>query len=469
MEKLYAISPLDGRYHSKVEPLRDYFSESALINHRIMVECEYFIFLISYLKSKGYPLKQLSKKETEYIREIYNLKDKNAFEVKKIEFQGDGKIKPTNHDVKAVEYYLKKTFENKIKNNLELIHFGLTSEDTNNIAYSLMISGFIMDVFLKETEKILKILMEFSLKHASSVFPARTHGQIASPTTFGKEMRNFYERIKRQNDFIKDHRIMVKLNGAVGNYNSFVSAFPDIDWTDFSSRFIKHINTQFNYNLEINLYTTQIESHDSWIELFDRVRHLNSILIGLCQDIWRYISDDLIILRPVDGEIGSSTMPHKINPINFENSEGNLQFANSMLEFFSSKFSVSRLQRDLTDSTVERNIGVAFGHSILAYNSFITGMSKITLNELMAARIVDEHPEVYAEAIQTILRKYGIKNAYEMMKDLTRGHRITKKEIENFIDRLQINEKIKKEIQKAVSLPYTGIASMLAKKTKIKN
>jgi adenylosuccinate lyase len=327
-----------------------------------------------------------------------------------------------------------------------------------------MISSFLKNVYLKETEKILKILMDLSVKHRSSIFPARTHGQMASPTTFGKEMRNFYERIKRQNDFIKNHRLSVKLNGAVGNYNSFVSAFPDIDWPDFSSKFIKHINTRFNLNLDINLYTTQIENHDSWIELFDRVRHLNAILTGLSQDIWRYISDELIILRPVEGEIGSSTMPHKINPINFENSEGNLQFANSTLEFFSSKFPVSRLQRDLTDSTVERNIGVAFGHSILAYDSFITGMSKITLNEARAAKIVEEHPEVYAEAIQTILRKYGIKNGYEMMKDLTRGHKTTKKEIENFIDRLQINEKIKKEILKVISVPYTGIAEKLAKK-----
>ncbi len=463
MERLYAISPVDGRYYSKTEELRKYFSELALINYRIYVEGEYFIFLNNFLYSKGKISRKLTQKEIKEIREIYRFEDKNAFEVKKIEFTGDKNIKPTNHDVKACEYYLKKILSGKIKNNLELIHFGLTSEDVNNIAYSIMISSFLRDVYLIHLENLLKLLKKFINKYSSTTFPARTHGQIASPTTFGKEMRIFYERIKRKRDIIKSLKINIKLNGAVGNYNAFVAAYPEINWIEFSQKFVKHLNNYFKINLALNLYTTQIENHDSWVELFDNIRHTNTILIGLCQDIWRYISDELIILKPVEGEIGSSTMPHKVNPINFENAEGNLQLANALFEFFSSKFPISRMQRDLTDSTVERNIGVAFAHTIISIKSMIEGFSKIELNVEKSIKMVKSHPEVYAEGIQTILRKYNFKGAYEELKKLTRGHKITEKEIENFIENLKTNDGIKKEIKTFLKKPYIGIADKLAK------
>jgi len=463
MEKLYAISPLDGRYHSKVETLGNYFSEAALINYRIMVECEYFIFLNHFLASKRKRIKPLKDSEIKSIRELYFLKDKNALEVKKIEFLGDKNIKPTNHDVKAVEYYIKRYISKITKNNIELVHFALTSEDVNNISYSLMISSFIKDIYLKELNLILKNIDYFANRYASSLFPARTHGQIASPTTFGKEMKNFYERIKRQKKLIKSHKLRVKLNGAVGNYNAFVSAYPEINWIRFTKKFISHIDNYFSLNLEPNLYTTQIENHDSWIELFDRLKHLNNILIGFCEDIWRYISDELVILKQVEGEVGSSTMPHKVNPINFENAEGNLQFANTIFNFFSSKFAVSRMQRDLTDSTIERNIGVAFGHTILSFKSLIEGISKIELDEIKAKNMVKAHPEVYAEAIQTILRKHGIRNAYEILKGQTRGRKITEKDIKNFIETSKFSQSIKSEIMSVISKPYVGYAEKLAK------
>ena len=463
MEKLYAISPLDGRYNSKVKELRDYFSELALINARIFVEGEYFIFLNKYLYNKKIIKKKLTKKEIDSIRKIYSDRDKNALEVKKIEFTGDEKIKPTNHDVKAVEYYLKKELNGKIDANIELIHFGLTSEDVNNIAYSILISSFISKIYLPLLNDILLKLKEMIIKYSSIPFPARTHGQIASPTTFGKELRVFYERIKKQLENIRKIKIKVKINGAVGNYNSFYAAYPEIDWINFSELFVSHINNIIKTEFELNYFTTQIESHDSWIELFDRFKHINSIFIGLSQDIWRYISDDLIVLKAIRGEVGSSTMPHKVNPINFENAEGNFQLANALFEFLSSKLPISRMQRDLTDSTVERNIGIAFGYTILAMKSLSEGLSKIKLNEKKSMDIINENPQVYAEAIQTILRKHGIRNAYELLKDLTRGNKVTINDIKIFIKKLKYKKNIKQEINKTISKPYIGIAQKLSR------
>jgi adenylosuccinate lyase len=463
MEKLYSISPLDGRYHSKVAELREYFSELALINARIFVEGEYFIFLNQYLSSKKRNIKKLTEKEIKTIRKIYLDRDKNAIEVKKIEFGGDGKIKPTNHDVKAVEYYLKRELDGKIKTNLELIHFGLTSEDVNNISYSILISSFLNKIYIPTVNEILSKLKDMILKYHSTPFPARTHGQIASPTTFGKEIRVFYERINKQIENIKKIKITIKLNGAVGNYNSFYSAYPDIEWLEFTSFFVKHINNVLKTDFKPNYFTTQIEPHDSWIEIFDRIRHINSIFIGFSQDIWRYISDDLIVLKVIKEEVGSSTMPHKVNPINFENAEGNFQIANAILEFFSTKLPISRMQRDLTDSTVERNIGVAFGYTILAMKSFLEGLSKISLNEEKSIKIIEENPQVYAEAIQTVLRKHGIKNAYEILKNLTRGNRVSMKDIQDFIENMKIKNSIKKELKKIISKNYIGIASKLSK------
>lgn len=462
MEELNTISPIDGRYVNKTEKLREYFSESALINSRIIIECEYFIFLHDFLSKKGKIKNKLKDHERKLIREIYREKEKNAKIVKKIETEGYKNIKPTNHDVKAVEYYLKYRLKDKIKTNIELIHFGLTSEDINNIAYSFNIERFIKEAYTKEIEKILEILEEFIRKHHSSAFPSRTHGQLASPTTFGKEMRIFYERIKNKLTRIKKQKLKVKLNGAVGNYNSFVCAHPEIDWISFSIEFIKFINKRLSTNFEINLYTTQIEPHDSWVELFNEVKHLNSILIGLSQDIWRYISDDLIIMKKLDWEVGSSTMPHKVNPIDFENAEGNLQVSNSLFELLVQKLPISRLQRDLTDSTVIRNIGVAFSHSYIAVISILNGFSKIQLNQERSTQMLKNHYELYAEAIQTILRKHQIRNAYEILKEFSRGRNLTKDEVYNFIEKLNISEKIKKEIYEIFEKPYIGIAPKLS-------
>ncbi|MCX7641471.1 MAG: adenylosuccinate lyase [Elusimicrobiales bacterium] len=462
MDTLKNISPVDGRYAIKTFEIKNYFSEHALINARIKVECEYFIFLTNFLYKKRILKKCLSQKEIELIRKIYLIPDENAKIVKKIETKGYQDIKPTNHDVKAVEYYLKKKLKNKVKYNLEFIHFGLTSEDVNNISYSIMIESYLKKIHIPNIDEILSKLKFFIKNYYSTPFPARTHGQLASPTTFGKEIRVFYERIHNKLIKVKKHKLKVKINGAVGNYNSFVVAYPKINWLSFSKEFITHLNKNLETNFETNLYTTQIEPHDSWVELFSDLSHLNTILIGFCQDIWRYISDELIILKKFDWEVGSSTMPHKVNPIDFENAEGNLQIANSNFNFFINKLPISRMQRDLTDSTVERNFGVAFAHTIIAFKSIISGLSKITLNSQKALEIIEDEAQIYSEAIQTILRKHGIKNAYEILKEFSRGKKISKKDIEIFIDKIKLNHNIKKELRKIIKTKYIGLASKLA-------
>lgn len=464
MEKLQAISPIDGRYRNKTEELAEYFSEEALINYRIFVECEYFIFLLEYLASQNKKIKKLTQKEIKAIREIYKNKTKNAFDVRQIEFQGDGNIPPTNHDVKAVEYFIKKTFKNSsFSDRLSFIHFGITSEDINNIAYSLMIEKSLRKIIYPVLKEILENLKKFSIEYASTPLIARTHGQPAVGTTFGKEFRIFYERIKRQFDNLKNHSLSVKLNGAVGNYNAFNFAYPDINWIDFSIKFIQRLNKNTELDFETNLWTTQIENHDSLIEIFDRLRHINSILINFCQDMWLYISQELIVQKAVKGEVGSSTMPHKVNPIDFENAEGNLQLSNSILQFLSNKLAISRLQRDLSDSTVQRNIGVAFAHSLIAYKSILKGLPKIDINVQVLENLLNQHPEIYTEGIQTILRREKIKDSYEMLKDISRGKKITKETLVNFINSLKIKTKTKKEIIEKLDKPYIGLAEKLAK------
>jgi len=464
MEKLQAISPIDGRYKNKTEELSEYFSEEALINYRIFVECEYFIFLLEELSKIDKKIKKLNSKEEKIIREIYFNKSKNAFDVKQIEFKGDQNIPPTNHDVKAVEYFLKKKFLNTtFKDRLEFIHFGLTSEDINNIAYSLIIENSLRKVLYPQIEKILNLLKVYSIKYSSHPLLARTHGQPAVGTTFGKEFRIFYERIKKQLDYLKKHQISIKINGAVGNYNALYSAYPEINWILFSKRFVNKLERITSLKFSTNIFTTQIENHDSWVEIFDRLKHLNFILISLCQDIWLYISRDLIIQKSIKGEIGSSTMPHKINPIDFENAEGNLQISNSFLKLFSDKFPISRLQRDLSDSTVERNIGVSFSHSLIAYKSILKGLNKIEINTKEAEKEFLIHPEIYTEAIQTIMRREKIKNSYEILKNISRGKKISKNILMKFINKLKIREKVKDELKNILNMPYIGLAEKLSK------
>lgn len=450
-----AINPLDGRYFEKTRALAPYFSEEALMRYRVMVEGECLIALS--LENK-ISLRKLSTAEIKKIRNLYKLSPKDFKTVKNIE-------KTTNHDVKAVEYFMKLKLANtSLKNVSEWIHFGLTSEDTNNLAYGLILSEATAKILMPKLREINQELGFLARRYKGLPMLARTHGQPASPTTFGKEMNVFAHRLGRGLDHLFGQKILVKLNGASGNYNAHIAAFPKFDWLKFSKNFVAGLNKKLMFKLELNLFTTQIEPHDSYIELFDRFRRFNNMLIDLNQDMWRYISDDWINQKIKKGETGSSTMPHKINPIDFENSEGNLGLANALFEFFARKLPISRLQRDLSDSTVERAFGTAFGHSYLAYVSLLKGLSKIKVNEVRIKEDLMAHPEVITEAIQTILRREGVKMPYERLKELTRGKRTMLLDIRKFISTLEVNDKIKKELLKITPGNYTGLAKKLASK-----
>jgi len=450
-----AINPLDGRYQEKTSMLAPYFSEYALMRYRIIVEGEYLIAL-SKLGKTG--LRKFTDLEIKKIKNLYELSDADFAKIKELE-------KTTNHDVKAVEYFIKEKLSNTtLKNEIEWVHFALTSEDTNNVAYALMLSGAIQNVMMPSLKEIITNLNSLAKEHRDLPMLARTHGQSASPTTFGKEMKVFSSRLNRALDHLLGQKILVKLNGATGNYNAHMVAYPKVDWLKFSKDFVAQLNKLENrtLNLELNSITTQIEPHDSYIEIFDRFKRMNNMLLDLNQDMWRYISDGLVGQTPKKGETGSSTMPHKINPIDFENSEGNLGLANALFEFFARKLPISRLQRDLSDSTVERSFGTAFGHTYLAYTSLLKGLSKITVNEIKIKADLNIHPEVIAEAIQTILRRESVAMPYEKLKELTRGKEITLSDIHIFIENLEISEKIKKELLKITPENYTGLASKLA-------
>ena len=470
---LSSISPIDGRYARITKPLSGFFSESALMKYRIMVEGEYLIALLgntevnAEMKKRGSKRgnKNLSEKEKKLIRSLYDLSDKDAKIISDIETKGYKQIKATDHDVKAVEYYIKdKLAQSSLQGILEWIHFGLTSEDTNKLVYALMLKDGLGQVIFPAIEKIQIDLESLAKKHARLPMLARTHGQSASPTTFGKEFKVFAERLKRQSNNLKIIRLNAKLNGATGNFNAHAAAFPKLNWIKFSQKFINQLNNLIRGDLTLNpnLFTTQIEPHDSLVEIFDALRRINTILIDLNQDIWRYISDEWIVQNPKAGTIGSSTMPHKVNPIKFENSEGNLGLANALYEFFARKLPISRLQRDLSDSTVQRNIGAALGHSLIGYQYLLGGLSAITVNEKKVRDDLNAHPEILAEAIQTVLRREGVKMPYEKLKELTRGKKITLLELHHFIDSLNVSDKIKKELKKFTAENYIGLASKLA-------
>ncbi|OGI85782.1 adenylosuccinate lyase [Candidatus Nomurabacteria bacterium RIFCSPLOWO2_01_FULL_39_17] len=456
---LNSISPIDGRYEKSSFTLSPIFSERGLMHYRIVVEGEYLIAL-SKLKIK---LRRFSNREIKLIRLLYNLREADAQIISDIETRGYKNIKATDHDVKAVEYFMKMKLGNSsLKDVLEWIHFGLTSEDTNNLAYALMLRDGV-DILLGKLNRVMKEINNLAKKHKNLPMLARTHGQPATPTTFGKEFLVFAKRIEKQVRNLQKQKISAKLNGAIGNYNAHLIAFPKINWPAFTKSFINKLNKleTRTLHLEPNLVTTQIESHDSYIEIFDNLKRINSILIDFNQDMWRYISDEWVIQKPVEGTIGSSTMPHKINPIKFENSEGNLSVANAFFEFFARKLPISRLQRDLSDSTVQRNFGTAFAHSLIAYEYLLKGLSKIKVNEQRVREILKNHPEVVAEAIQTILRREGIQMPYEKLKELTRGKNIKLADIRNFINTLEVGDKIKKELLKITPESYTGLASKL--------
>ncbi|OGI59444.1 adenylosuccinate lyase [Candidatus Nomurabacteria bacterium RIFCSPHIGHO2_02_FULL_37_45] len=448
-----AINPLDGRYFDKTRALAPYFSEEALMKYRIITEGEY---LITLSLSRKTHLRKFSSTEIKKIRSLYELSQKDFKNIKTIE-------KKTNHDVKAVEYFLKeKLSKTSLKNSLEWIHFGLTSYDINTPARSMMLGDALEQVIIPKINLIIKDIELFAKKYQTLPMLARTHGQSASPTTFGKEMKVFASRIKKQSDILKNARISVKFSGATGNWNAHVAAYPKIDWIKFAKNFIVGLNKNRKIKLELNLLTTQIDPHDSEAEIFDCLRRINTILIGFNQDIWRYISDEWLVQKAVKSEVGSSAMPHKINPIDFENSEGNLGVANALFEFFVRKLPISRLQRDLSDSTVERVFGTAFGHSYLAYVSLLKGLEKIIVNKIKINENLMSHPEVIAEAIQTILRRERVAMPYEKLKELTRGRQVTLSDIHQFINTLQVSDQIKKELLKITPENYTGLASKLA-------
>ena len=441
-----AISPLDGRYRAKVEELMPYFSEYALIKHRLIVEIAFFMALSAEKDIKELPI--FSDKELKLLEDlVLNFDEKEAEKVKDIE-------KKTNHDVKAVEYYIKNKLEKTtLKKHLEFVHFACTSEDINNLAYALMIRSAGKQVMLPQIKEILDTLKVLAKRWKKVPMLSLTHGQPATPTTVGKEFLIFAKRLERQYDQLKIQEVLGKLNGASGNFNAHFSAYPKVDWTKLSKKFVQ------NLGLVYNPHTAQIEPHDYQSEIYDTLALINSILIDLDRDMWIYISRGLFKQKVVAGEVGSSTMPHKVNPIDFENSEGNLGLANAILRHLSEKLPNSRMQRDLTDSTVQRNIGVGLGYSLLAYKSTIKGLNKLELNKKVVQEELDRNWALLAEPIQTVMRKHAIPNAYEKLKELTRGKEITKESVREFIATLKLPKEDKDSLMKLTPHTYIGNAA----------
>ena len=445
VNSLNSISPIDGRYRNQIEKLSRYFSEKALIYYRLVVEVEYFISLVEIPlpQLKTFPLEKIK-----YLKKIYEkFTDEDALEVKKIE-------KKTNHDVKAIEYFLKNKFDligvSKFK---EFIHFGLTSQDINNTSIPLSIKNAIKEEYLPNLNKVLSNLNKLSSKSKTISMLARTHGQPASPTKLGKEIMVFIERLKNQIQVLNSIPNAAKFGGATGNYNAHLVSYPKINWKKFSSIFL-----ETKFGLRHSFPTTQIEHYDYFSSQCDSLRRINNILIDMCRDIWLYISMDYFKQKIVINEVGSSAMPHKINPIDFENAEGNLGVANSTFIYLSQKLPISRLQRDLTDSTTLRNVGVPFAHTIIAFKSLNKGLSKLLINRDKISKDLEENWSVVAEGIQTILRREGYLGAYEKLKDLTRKNKkINQTIIYEFIDSLDITSKAKNDLKKITPFNYVGI------------
>ena len=447
-DPLKNISPLDGRYSKSIETLSDYFSESALIKYRIKVEIEYLIHLSRQKEVKE--LDPISDKDIKRFQKIYNsFSIEDAKRVKAIEVA-------TNHDVKAVEYFIREKLEKMNKKRLyPWIHFALTSEDVNNLSYSLMWQDGMKNVFLPEFYEVIKKLNTIAKQFSTTAMLSLTHGQSATPTTFGKELAVFVHRLNRQFEQIKKQQLQGKFGGATGTWAAHYTAYPKMDWLNFSKKFIRSLG------LDPNLVTTQIEPHDSVVESYHSMIRVNNILIDLCRDIWSYVSRGILKQKRVPGEVGSSTMPHKINPIQFENAEGNLGLANSILGHLSNKLPISRMQRDLTDSTTLRNQGVAMGYSYLACKNILKGLKRITVNKPGMKKELNSHWEVLAEAVQTVLRKSGSDNAYEQLKNMTQGETVTSESIIDFVKLLRIPEEDKKRLSELTPEEYIGIAPKL--------
>ena len=453
LSSLTAVSPVDGRYASKTSALRPIFSEYGLIRFRVMVEVRWLQRLAAHNGiAEVAPFSPAANALLNTLAENFELA--HAERVKEIE-------RTTNHDVKAVEYLLKEQAAKlpELANVSEFIHFACTSEDINNLSHALMLREGRDTVLLPQMRQVAEAIRQLAINFADISMLARTHGQPASPTTLGKEFANVVYRLERQIQQVAAVPLLGKINGAVGNYNAHLSAYPDIDWEANAREFIEN-----ELGLEFNPYTTQIEPHDYIAELFDAIARFNTILIDFDRDIWGYISLGYFKQKTIAGEIGSSTMPHKVNPIDFENSEGNLGIANALLQHLASKLPISRWQRDLTDSTVLRNLGVGFAHSLMAYEATLKGISKLELNQQRIAADLDACWEVLAEPIQTVMRRYAIENPYEKLKELTRGKGITPEALMTFIDDLDMPAAAKEELKKLTPASYIGNAAAQAKR-----
>jgi adenylosuccinate lyase len=445
LSELNAISPIDGRYRNKVSKLADYYSEESLIKYRVKVEIEYFIALCEI------PLPQLEDFNSNLFNELRKIYEdfsaEDAQKIKDIE-------KVTNHDVKAVEYFIKEKFDNlSLEKYKEFIHFGLTSQDINNTAIPLSIKDSIEEVYIPAYEQLITKIDELAIEWKDVSMLARTHGQPASPTRLGKEIAVFVTRLKEQFNFFKNIPNAAKFGGATGNYNAHHVAYPSINWKDFGTNFVENI-----LGLHHSFPTTQIEHYDHMASLFDAMKRINTIILDLDKDIWTYVAMDYFKQKIKAGEIGSSAMPHKVNPIDFENSEGNLGIANAIFEHLAAKLPISRMQRDLTDSTVLRNVGVPFGHTIIGFASTLKGLNKLLLNQEQFDKDLENNWAVVAEAIQTILRREGYPNPYEALKGLTRtNEKITQQSIANFIETLDVSDAIKAELKVITPANFTGI------------
>lgn len=465
---LERLSSVDGRYAKAVAALAQRMSEGALVRYRVTVKVAFIEHLADF---PGVPVRPLTESEAEFLDKLvadFSLDD--AIVIQQIERKGyvDGEMKlgPTNHDVQSVELWLQmKLRQTSMADLLPWLHFGRTSEDINSCAYALMLCDAISKVILPQLFELNDTLEKLSVEHAELPMLARTHGQSASPTTFGKEMRVFKERLERELNKLYRVTIDAKFSGATGNHNAEFVAFPNVDWPKFASSFIATLSrfTSSDPVIVANHYTTQIEPHDSYAELFQVMIRINNIVEDLAQDTWRYISDGWITQRAVASESGSSAMPHKVNPIDWENGEGNLELANALFELFARKLTKSRLQRDLSDSTVMRNFGIAFGWSLIAYKAVMRGLGKSSPNAEAMAKALWEHPEVITEAIQVILRREGVGGAYNILKDVARGKAVSLDDLRSFVATLDVNDGVKAEIMRITPLNYIGIAPAIAR------
>ena len=443
-KQLGALSPLDGRYADSVKDLNVFFSEAALMRYRVYIEIEYLIALSFEKKVKEFPI--LTKNQVEDLRKVYqNFDMESAKKIKDIEVE-------TNHDVKAVEYYIQQQTNKSFH---PWIHFALTSEDVNNLSYSLMWQHGLKQAYIPLLKSVYNQIKKLSKKFRNAPMLSMTHGQPATPTTFGKELAVFHSRLNKKIQLLKGQKLFGKFSGATGTWSAHLAAYPNINWARFSSRFVKSIG------LKPNLITTQIEPHDSMVESYQCISHINSIMKDLCCDMWMYISRGILGQKKVAGEIGSSTMPHKINPIQFENAEGNIGISNALLNYLSDKLPISRMQRDLTDSTTLRNQGSALGYSYLALKNILKGLGRITINKHRMSYELDNHWEVVSEAIQTVLRKSGQSQAYEQLKELTRGESINRKILADYILKLNIPEEDRDLLLSLTPQTYTGLSTKI--------